>query len=110
ADRRLARTTKPAPVVADDAMAAREQLAFLTLPRVPVERVAVDQNHRLAAPVILVVDLDRSAVLGSNSDAGHAHSSRVVSPDAVWRQLARRAAPVAPMKSLVACLVCGSGG
>jgi hypothetical protein len=35
----------------------------------------VDQDHRLAAAVILVVDLDRSAVLGSNSDAGHAHSS-----------------------------------
>src|SRR2546422_498556 len=71
ADGRLARATKPSPVVADHAMAAREQLAFLTLPRVPVQRVAVDQHHRLAAAVIFVVDLDRSVVLGSNSDAGH---------------------------------------
>src|SRR5207248_4533612 len=87
---RLARATKPAPVVADDAMAAREQLALLTLPRVPVQRVAVDQHQRPAAPVILVMDLDRSVVLGSNSDAGHAHSSFLVSPDLNVRPLGRR--------------------
>jgi hypothetical protein len=60
--------------------------------------------------VILVVDLDRSVVLGSNSDAGHAHSSLVVSPDVVMATACASGNPIAPMKSLVACLVCGSGG
>jgi hypothetical protein len=31
--------------------------------------------------MIFVVDLDRSVVLGSNSDAGHAHSSLTESPN-----------------------------
>jgi hypothetical protein len=91
-------------------MATREQLAFLTLPRVPVERVTVDQNHGLADPVILVVDLDRGVVLGSNSDTGHAHSSLVASADAVMAAACAAGSSVAPMKSLVACLVRGSGG
>ena len=67
----LARATEPAAVIADTAITGGKQLALLALPRVAVERVAVDQHDRLAAAVVLVVNLDRSVVLGSNSDARH---------------------------------------
>jgi hypothetical protein len=61
--------------------------------------------------MILVVDLDRSLVLCSNSDAGHAHPPLfVVSPDAVVAAACASGSSVAPAKSLVASLVCGCGG
>ena len=46
-------------VVGDNAVARGEQRAFLALPRVSIERVTVDQHDRLAASVVLVMDLDR---------------------------------------------------
>jgi hypothetical protein len=71
AHRRLARAAEPATVIADAAIAGGEQLSLLALPRVAVERIAMNQHDRLAAAVVLVVDLDRGVVLGSNSYAGH---------------------------------------
>jgi hypothetical protein len=40
-------------------------------PAEPVERVPVDQHHRLTAAVIFVVDPDVGAVLGAHCDIGH---------------------------------------
>ena len=68
ADGRLAGAAEAATVVADHAVAAREQLALLALPRVPVQGIAVNQHDRITAPVILVVDLDRGSVLASNDE------------------------------------------
>jgi hypothetical protein len=76
ADRRLAGPAEPAAVVRDDPVAGVQKHAMLPLPGVPVERVAVDEHHRLAAAVILVVELDVGAVLGAGDDVGHGFPSR----------------------------------
>ena len=68
---RLAGRAETAPVVADAAVARIEQHALLALPRVAVERVAVDEHDRLAGPVIVEVDLDVGAVLFPDSHEGH---------------------------------------
>jgi hypothetical protein len=60
-----------APVVPDDAAAGAEKLGLLTLPRVGVERIAVDQDDRHAAAVVLVVNLDVAVVLAADTDVGH---------------------------------------
>jgi len=71
ADGRLARAAEPTSVVADHAVPGGEQLALLALPRVPVQRVAVDQNDGIARPVVVVVDLDVLVVLDSDVDERH---------------------------------------
>jgi hypothetical protein len=52
-------------------VAGCEQGALLTLPRVPVERMPVDQHDRRAGAVVAVVDLDVGAVLGPDVDERH---------------------------------------
>jgi hypothetical protein len=69
--RRLARFAEPAPVVGDAAVSIREQHSLLALPGVAVKRVAVDQDNRLAGPVVVVVDLDVGGVLRSDFDEWH---------------------------------------
>ena len=71
ADGRLAGLPEAATVVGDHAVAGGEQHPGLTLPGVAVQRVAVDQHDRLPGAVVLVVDLDVGAVLGSDGDARH---------------------------------------
>jgi hypothetical protein len=83
AARRLAGQAEAAAVIADAAVSVREQHPLLALPRVAVQRVAVDQHDRLAAAVVLVVNLDRGLVLGSNSDARH-----VQAPFVGWARIA----------------------
>jgi hypothetical protein len=68
ADGRLAGAAEAATVVADHAVTRREELALLSLPRVPVQGIPVDQHDRIAAAVVLVVDLDRGSVLASNDE------------------------------------------
>src|SRR5205823_3149870 len=68
---RPARLAEAASVVADHSVAGREQLRLLALPRVRVQGVAVDQDDRLPAPVVLVVDLDVGVVLGTDLDVRH---------------------------------------
>jgi hypothetical protein len=55
---RLAGLAEPAPVVGDDPVAGLEQRRDLPVPGTAAERVAVDQHHRLAGAMILVMDLD----------------------------------------------------
>jgi hypothetical protein len=52
-------------------VAGLQQHALLALPRVAVQRVAVDEHDGLAVAVVLVVDLDVGAVLGPDDDARH---------------------------------------
>jgi len=55
---RLAGLAEPAPVIGDDPVAGLEQGGDLLVPGTAAERIAVDQHHRLASAVILVMDLD----------------------------------------------------
>ena len=87
ARRGLAGLAEAAAVVADAAVAVREQHPLLALPRVAVERVAVDQDDRLAGAVVVVVDLDVGAVLGSDLDEWHA-----LSPWSLWIKAVERKA------------------
>src|SRR5262249_23088599 len=61
----------PAPVVGDDPVAGLQQGWDLLVPGPAAERVPVDQYHRLAGAVILVVDLDVCGVFLSDGDGGH---------------------------------------
>ena len=70
-----------AAVIADAAEAAFDQHPLLPLPRVPVERVPVDQDDRLAGAVVVVVDLDVGTVLGPNLDEWHGAPSGVIDRD-----------------------------
>ena len=54
----LAGLAEPAPVVGDDPVAGLQQGRDLLVPGAAAERVAVDQHHRLAGAMILVIDLD----------------------------------------------------
>jgi hypothetical protein len=67
----LARLAEAAAVVGDDAVPGREELAGLALPAVAVERVAVDEDDGLPLALVLVVELDGGAVLGSDGDGAH---------------------------------------
>src|ERR1700680_4493635 len=71
ADGRLAGAAKATAVVGDDTISIHEQVPLLPFPRVAIQRIAMDQNDRLTASVILVVDLDRAIVLGSDDERGH---------------------------------------
>lgn len=64
ADGRLARLPESAAVVGDDPVARLQQGRALLLPRVPIERVAVDEHDRLSLSVVLVIEIDVRAVLG----------------------------------------------
>jgi hypothetical protein len=67
----LRRPAEPAPVVGDDAVAGGEQRGRLALPAVAVQRVPVDEDDRLTCALVLVVELDRGAVLGPDGDVSH---------------------------------------
>src|SRR5229473_2576893 len=71
ADRGLAGLAEAAAVVGDDPVPSLEEDAFLLFPRVPVERVAVNEHDRLPGAVVLVVDLDVVAVLPADGDLRH---------------------------------------
>src|SRR6185437_1341683 len=71
ADGRLAGTAEPPSVVADDSVAVGQQRTLLALPRVAVQRIAVDKDDRRTGAVVLVVDLDWCVVLRPYCDARH---------------------------------------
>jgi hypothetical protein len=73
---RLAGLAEPAPVIDDDPVPGVQQDRDLLVPGPAAERVAVDQHHRLAGAVILVVDLDVGAVFLADGDCGHERSFR----------------------------------
>ena len=77
ADGRLAGLAEPAPVVGDHPVPGLQQHRDLLVPGAAAERVPVDQHHRLAGAVILVVDLDVCVVFLSDSHCGHGVSFRV---------------------------------
>ena len=88
---RLARLAEAAPVVGDDPLAGGEQLRLLFLPGVAFERVAVDEDDRLAGPVVLVVKVDVGAVLFPDGDERHGVSPvRAGLRRLAWRQVRRR--------------------
>jgi hypothetical protein len=97
---RLARPPEAATVVADAAVTGREQLPLLALPGVAVERIAVDQDDRPAAAVIVVVDLDVAAVLTTDLHERHA-DLLLACPDRQTEARSHRRRPVAPVHSLV---------
>src|SRR5712691_4634834 len=68
---RAAQPEPGAAVVGDDPVPSLEEDAFLLFPRVPVERVAVNEHDRLPGAVVLVVDLDVVAVLPADGDLCH---------------------------------------
>ena len=78
AEGRLTRPAEAAAVVRDHSISIGEQLPLLAFPRVAIQRIAMDQNDRAAAPVVLVVDLDRGAVLGADGDIRHCFSPFLV--------------------------------
>ena len=67
----LARGAGATPVVSDDPVAEREQGRDLLVPGPAAERVAVDEDHRRAAAVVLVVKVDGAGVFGADGDDGH---------------------------------------
>jgi len=71
AARRLAGLAEPAAVIGDAAVSVLEEHPLLALPGVAVQRVAVDQDDRLAGAVIVVVDFDVGGVLRSDFDEWH---------------------------------------
>jgi hypothetical protein len=68
---RLAGLAEPAPVIGDHPVPGVQQHRDLLVPGPAAERVPVDQHHRLAGAVILVVDLDVGAVFPADGDCGH---------------------------------------
>ncbi len=72
----LARPAKATAVVGDDAVAGLDQRVGLLLPRLPVQRVTVDQDDRLPRPVVLVVEIDAGRALGADGDGSHGVPSR----------------------------------
>jgi hypothetical protein len=54
----LAGLARAAAVIGDDPVPGREQRRNLLVPGPAAERVAVDENHRRAAAVVLVVEVD----------------------------------------------------
>ena len=72
---RLAGPPEAAAVITDAAVARLEQDPLLSLPRVAVERIAVNEDDRLAGAVVSVVDLDVGAVLGADLDEWHLATS-----------------------------------
>ncbi len=78
----LRRRAEAATVVRDHPMTGVDQRRDLVLPRTPAERPTVDEDHRLAGAVVLVVELHIAAVLGAYSQSRHGSSlpgSRVAS-------------------------------
>jgi hypothetical protein len=74
----LARPAESAPVICDAPVPGGQQHPSLPFPRMTaVERIAADEHHRLAAAMILIVNLDIGVVLGANTDVGH---------DSAWPQ------------------------
>src|ERR1700693_2380902 len=71
ATRRLTGLAEASTVIGDAAVSVGEQHPLLTLPGVAVERIAVNQDDRLAGPVVGVVDLDVGGVLSSDFDEWH---------------------------------------
>jgi hypothetical protein len=66
AGRHLARCAEAAPVVGDHAKAGVEQRNRLSLPGGAAERESGDQHYRPAGTVVLVVQIDRSGILGAD--------------------------------------------
>ena len=90
----LAGFAETAAVVGDDAVAGLQEGGCLLFPGGSVQRVAVDQDDRLAAPVVFVVELDIGAVLGSNGDECHLGGPFEASESGSGRN--RKAAPGIP--------------
>jgi hypothetical protein len=67
----LRRLAEAPPIVSDDAVSGGEQFPRLTLPAVTVQRISVDQNDGLTRALILIVELDRGAVLVADGDVSH---------------------------------------
>src|SRR5207244_1136118 len=68
---RLTRLAEAAAVAGDDSIAIGEELALLAFPRVAIEWIAMDQNDRAATAVVLIVNINWSAVLGADGDRSH---------------------------------------
>ena len=68
---RLRRLAEPAAVIGDDAISGLDERRNLTLPRPPAERPSVNQDHRFAGAVVLIVEFDRRIVFGTNGDKRH---------------------------------------
>src|SRR5438093_1516051 len=64
-------SSSPMAVVGDHSIAIGEELALLAFPRVAIEWIAMDQDDRAATAVVLVVNLNWSAVLGADGDRSH---------------------------------------
>ena len=80
-----ARPPEAAPVVVDHSVAGGEQGVQLRFPRSAVERPAVDQHDRSPAPLVLVVEVDRGAVLLAHGDRAHPELlCSVASPGPSW--------------------------
>ncbi|EKX67817.1 hypothetical protein STRIP9103_07447, partial [Streptomyces ipomoeae 91-03] len=75
--RRLGRLPETATVVGDDPVTGVQQSGALSLPRVPVQRKAVDEHDGLPGTVVLVVEIDVGGVLLANCDVRHMCSSVV---------------------------------
>jgi hypothetical protein len=91
AGRGLAGLAEAAPVISDHPVAGLQQDAFLLLPGVPVQRVAVNQHDRLAGAVVFVVDLDVLGVLPADGDLSHCLAFLLVRTVLTgWSDLRRR--------------------
>src|ERR1700731_5327351 len=70
-DARLARPAEAAAVIRDHAMAGCEQRGGLLLPRVAVQRPAMDEHDWRSGAVVLVVDIDGCGVFLTDFDVAH---------------------------------------
>src|SRR5437764_4418844 len=60
-----------AAVIEDDAMTCGEKHRNLLFPGSTVERISMNQNHRMARTVILIVKLDVRGIFLTDSDVRH---------------------------------------
>src|SRR6516225_11149176 len=71
ADGGLAGIPEPAPVVGDHPVPGCQQGRDLPVPGAAAKWVAVDQHHWRPRPVILIVQVDGTGVLGADTDIRH---------------------------------------
>src|SRR5215469_8582991 len=67
----LARLAEATPVIGDHPAAIIQENRYLLVPGPAAQRVAVDEHNWLPAPVVLVVQLDRTRVLLADLEVWH---------------------------------------
>ena len=68
---RLAGFSESSTVIGDDTMTRGQKCGGLLLPGSAVQRISVDQDHRLTRAVILIIQIDIAGVFFPDGDVWH---------------------------------------